>query len=238
MEICKNCPHKIPDVLKERMPGNECMEDEYYYCQLCGFIRSTGIAELLYEEEHKPKMETLKPDYIDDEALVTMWMLEDEGAFSDEGIMEGCHSGYFDSKCEVEDIIAEFEEMAFVGKCIRLARERMGITKEEFAKRLQLPVSIINNLEMGEYINYDIDREFKENIIVEHIYPVKIADNITEKKEVTEENWWKFAKDYEIKDEVMGYLCYVFNPLISKKYINRHNTYNNLTNENSDELPF
>ena len=81
--------------------------------------------------------------------------------------------------------------MAFVGNCIKLAREKAGLSREVLAESVKLPKSFLEDIESGEYINRNGE---------------KSADA-----------WWKDCGDGSIKEKVAEYLCCALNPNAAKK---------------------
>lgn len=201
-EICGDgCQNEMPDVLKERITNRVSPEDSGYYCALCEFIRKTGISEQLSEEMKKTNdAHSEITDY--EEGLDAIVELEDSGAFSDEGLMPGCHSYHSRYDSEIEGINKEFEEMEFEGKCIYLARKKTGIKKEELAKQLELPEELIDHIENGQYVKYG------GSIEISSITPVPVPCNDSFEKNETKEikKWWEKASDEEVKEKVMAYL--------------------------------
>ncbi|MEN2974065.1 MAG: helix-turn-helix domain-containing protein [Candidatus Caldarchaeales archaeon] len=70
--------------------------------------------------------------------------------------------------------VEEFEYVEDFGRLIREARERMGLTQEEFAKQLNEKVTIIKKIEAGEFnpsieLSKKIERLLKIKILVPSI---------------------------------------------------------------------
>ena len=207
--FCKECKKDTPESMKGFIDENACDEDELYYCFWCDFIQSTGIDEDIAKQLKKAAEKTKHIDYEEDgEAFVAMWDLEDGGAFSDEGIMPGCHSGYWDYEMEIREFAKEFEDMEFVGSLLKNAREKIQLSVEEMARRLKVPETFINDIESGQYINRHGDADFISDIPVAVSGPVSAVS--ADKHEVKRE-WWHGCSDSEIREKIANYLSYVIN---------------------------
>ena len=210
--FCKGCRTATPEAMKDFIADDAGDYDELFYCRWCDFIRTTGIDDILVSKD-----ETLSDEKYDDEeydeeddGADALWELEDAGAFSDEGIMPGCHSGNWDYESEIKDIMQEFADMAFIGQCIKLAREKAGLSIEALANRLEMPESFIEDIENGEYID-----RYGKGESSPFIMPIPVPTPI-ENSECDpikeEEAWWKSCNSDSIKDKVADYLCDLLDP--------------------------
>lgn len=214
MKLCKNCKSVTPESVKEFVADDVSMYDEPYYCYWCEFIRNTDIDDQLMMEEKKAALKE-KVNYNDeDDGSDAMWELEDSGAFSDEGIMPGCHSRDWELEYEAKSTMQEFRDMVFIGKCIRLAREKSGMEAKVLADRLKMPESFINEIENGVYINRDGDKPAEP--LPESVMPVHAAMPVKGDTKKEERAWWQGCSDDEIRKKAADYLCYVLNPPIIK----------------------
>ena len=97
--------------------------------------------------------------------------LENYGAFSDEGIMPGCHSKYDDYDIGVKP--QYYEWLQEVGYCITLLRGMYDMTLEKFAEDVNISEDIVERIENG--INED---EELMNVIKKYFYnKIKIESN-------------------------------------------------------------
>ena len=97
--------------------------------------------------------------------------LENYGAFSDEGIMPGCHSKYDDYDIGVKP--QYYEWLQEVGHCITLLRGMYDMTLEKFAEDVNISEDIVERIENG--INED---EELMNVIKKYFYnKIKIESN-------------------------------------------------------------
>lgn len=212
-KLCKGCIRNTPESMKSFIDEEVNHNDEIYYCFWCDFIQSTGIDESIM----KQKADAAKPANHNDHeeegsGSDAMWELEDAGAFSDEGIMPGCHSQDWEYEMEAREIAKEFKDMEFVGNLLKTAREKLQISSEELARRLKIPGSFIIDLESGQYINRHGD------INIDHIMPAAVpidCDNSYEKKKVKRE-WWQDCDDSAIREKIADYLSHAINPPVDK----------------------
>ena len=233
-KLCKGCGAVTPEAVKEFIDEDFCLEDEPHYCYWCNFIQETGIDNLLVEyQKEKAAKKVVKYSEVD-EALGALWDLEDAGAFADEGIMPGCHSNNWDYKFESESIAKEFEDMAFVGQCIKLAREKAGVSTEILADKLQIPEHFIHEIENGEYINFYSDKSSSLSLGVAMPVPVVTSAEHSNCIE-TQREWWQGCGDYVIKEKIAGYLCSVLCPNTAGK---RENNIWPKFPDSEDGLPF
>lgn len=98
-----------------------------------------------------------------EEGMAALEELEDYGAFSDEGIMPGCHSEYNDYDIGVKP--KYYEWLQEVGHCITLLRGMYDMTLEKFSEDVNISKDIIEQIENG--INED---EELMNIIKKYFY--------------------------------------------------------------------
>lgn len=106
-----------------------------------------------------------------EEGMAALYELEDYGAFSDEGIMPGCHSKYDDCDIAVEKNYAEWANE--VCRCITLLRGMYDMTLEKFSEDVNISKDIIEQIDNGR--NYD---EEPMDIIKEYFYnKIKIESN-------------------------------------------------------------
>lgn len=204
--LCKNCKGKIPESMKKFISSDFGDLDEVYYCNWCDFIRATEIDELVMENIRKKSVAQRK-DYDDyeDDGADAMWELEYAGAFSDEGIMPGCHSGNWDYEYETESIAKEFEDMEFVGNLLRIAREKIGMTKEEVANKLDIPESFVTDLEEGQYISRYGKSDNKAVMPVANPIVVPITVDVST-VECKEKEWWHNLSDDQIAYKLADFL--------------------------------
>lgn len=216
-KLCKGCSAVTPEAMKFFIADEFDAYDEVYYCQWCNFIQATGIDDLLVvKKEENSEAEDYEEDYEDD-GMDALWELEDAGAFSDEGIMPGCHSNdwYYDS--EVRGIMQEFKDMAFVGECIQLAREKAGLSVEALANELEIPESFIHDIEQGEYISrYGNSASMEPALPVSVVaVPVPVKESECTKEE-TERPWWQDCNDDRIKEKIADYISTGRKPIKSQ----------------------
>lgn len=231
-KLCKGC--NVPESMKSFIDDDIYYGDEVYYCFWCDFIKTTEIDELLVAQGNKTlsNKNDKKIDYDEEDGLDALWELEDSGAFSDEGIMPGCHSCDWEYEYEAREVMNEFRHMAFVGNFIKTAREKAGLSVELLAKQLSMPESILEDIEKGEYINRSGNKD-KGNLIMVPPTPVKECDlsKMSRKRE-----WWEDCSDYGIKEKVADFLCDVIKPEIKKM---REEKIRQIEAANGDEiLPF
>ena len=165
-----------------------------------------------------------------------MWELEDAGAFSDEGIMPGCHSRDWEYESEVKGIMQEFRDMAFVGQCIKLAREKAGVSAEVLARGLEIPESFIDDIENGEYISRYGEKSVDSSLL--SIIPIPVPEPVGDSERdqtKRERTWWQDCSDDSIKEKVADYLCNVFNLCTNKKC---DENVPSKVSEFDDEMPF
>lgn len=200
-KMCKSCTAKMPESMKEFIEDDFVMEDEPHYCNWCNFIRTTEIDELVMENIRKESAAKRKNnvDYEDDGADA-IWELEESGAFSDEGIMPGCHYRNWDYECEMVSIAKEFADMKFVGNLLRIAREKFGMTKENLASELDIPESFITDLEDGQYISRHGDVDIRS--ITPIAEPVVVNTSVVKE----EREWWQGVSDDAIVERIADYL--------------------------------
>lgn len=163
-KVCKGCSGVMSEAMKDIIPDGVWAVDEIFYCHWCDFIQTTGIDDLLVAKDKNIVSEEDEYEEYEDDGMDGLWELEDAGAFSDEGIMPGCHSGCWDYESEINDIEQEFKDMAFVGKCIKVAREKAGLSIEELANRMDMPESFITDIENGDYIKNCSDGIIRERV--------------------------------------------------------------------------
>lgn len=106
-----------------------------------------------------------------EEGMTALEELENYGAFSDEGIMPGCHSKYDDYDIGVKP--QYYEWLQEVGHCITLLRGMYDMTLEKFAEDVNISEDIVERIENG--INED---EELMNVIKKYFYnKIKIESN-------------------------------------------------------------
>lgn len=106
-----------------------------------------------------------------EEGMTALEELENYGAFSDEGIMPGCHSKYDDYDIGVKP--QYYEWLQEVGYCITLLRGMYDMTLEKFAEDVNISEDIVEQIENG--INED---EELMNVIKKYFYnKIKIESN-------------------------------------------------------------
>ena len=210
-KLCKGCSAITPEAMKDFIPDEVMWCDEHYYCEWCDFIQVTGIDKILVEYQKEKASKKVVRCQEEDDGLGALWDLEDAGAFADEGIMPGCHSNDWDYKYEFESIEREFADMAFVGQCIKLAREKVGVSMESLADKLQIPEHFIHNIENGEYINFYGDK--LSNLSLGSAIPVPVIPSAENSICIeTQKKWWQGCSDYTIKEKIADYLCSVLHP--------------------------
>ena len=142
-EVC-NCKTMRPKEIETIIPKGFSEEDEFYVCNWCRFIRKFGMVDALADIEKEISDETEVDDveYEEWENMQGLRDLEDWGAFSDEGIMPGCHSDYY---CEFDlEEYKEYERMRqFFGGVFKYARESVGLSTKKLAECMKLPEYII-----------------------------------------------------------------------------------------------
>lgn len=211
--LCKGCKKNTPESMKSFIDEDVSCEDEVYYCFWCNFIQSTGIDESIMKQKADSAKATRHGDYeVEDDGSYAMWELEDTGAFSDEGIMPGCHSRDWEYESEARGIAKEFADMEFVGMLLKTAREKIQLSTEELAKRVNLPESFIHDVELGQYIN----RYGNMSVMPE---PVPVLEKIYDEKKDEKREWWQDYSDSQISEKIADYLSYVINPPVYKKHI-------------------
>lgn len=214
--FCKECKKGTPESMKGFIDENAREEDEIYYCFWCDFIQSSGIDESIVSQQRDAAQAMKHNDYdMEDDGSDAMWELEEVGAFSDEGIMPGCHSRDWEYEMESREIAKEFEDMEFVGSLLKNAREKIQLSVEEMARRLKVPETFINDIESGQYINRHGDAYFISDIPVAASGPVSAVS--ADKHEVKRE-WWHGCSDLEITEKIADYLSYVIAPPVDKKH--------------------
>ncbi len=133
--------------------------------------------------------------------------LEDWGAFSDEGIMPGCHSNLTNSGYEIREQKEFLKRMKEIGLIIKATREKIGLSIAELAKAMDMPEYMEENIENGEVYfldKYDSNSNMEKIAVpitaVDHNMQLN-GDNCDEVKK-----WWKSCDDYELREEVWKYL--------------------------------
>lgn len=205
-KLCKECRVNTPEAMKGFISSDYCDLDEIYYCNWCEFIRAAEIDDLVMEYIRKKSAAKRKyTDNYENDGADAMWELEDAGAFSDEGIMLGCHSGNSDYEFEMESICKEFEDMAFVGNLLRIAREKVGMTKEEIANKLDIPESFVTDLEDGQYISRYGESDNKSIMPIVTPVVVTVANDASIMK-CEEKKWWKDLSDDQIANVIADFI--------------------------------
>jgi len=214
-KLCKGCKKITPEAMKSFIDEDVSYEDEIYYCFWCDFIRSTGIDESIMKQKADSAKTTRHSDYeVENDDFDAMWELEDIGAFSDEGIMPGCHSRDWEYERETRKIAKEIADRELVGMLLKTAREKIQLSTEELAKRVKLPESFIYDLELGQYINrYE---SINMNVMPK---PVSVLETIYDEKKDEKREWWQDYSDLQISEKIADYLSYVINPLVDGKHI-------------------
>ncbi len=185
--ICKQCSNKTTNedsIYIKYKPCERCgktnvevlpfiTDEEDMMCEWCRLALKAGIDDIkLFSEKEKQN------NMYDDELETLYWMedMEDWGAFSDEGIMPGCHSTLIDSSMEQYS-----KRIKEIGLLIKAVREKIGLSIAELAKAVDIPEYIEQNIENGEVYS--------------------LGSNCVETKK-----WWENCDDYEIREEVWKYL--------------------------------
>lgn len=185
--ICKQCSNKTTNediIYTKYKPCERCgktnvevlpfiTDEEDMMCEWCRLALKAGIDDIkLFSEKEKQN------NMYDDELETLYWMedMEDWGAFSDEGIMPGCHSTLIDSSMEQYS-----KRIKEIGLLIKAVREKIGLSIAELAKAVDIPEYIEQNIENGEVYS--------------------LGSNCVETKK-----WWENCDDYEIREEVWKYL--------------------------------
>lgn len=240
-KLCRDCKAVTPESMKYFICDEVSMEEENFYCNWCEFIRTTGIDSAVIESinhEREKRTDSLDIDEYEDDGYAAMRELEDSGAFSDEGIMPGCHSNDWEYESEMRAISQEFEDMAFVGKCIRMAREKVGLAIEDISIEFDLPESIIRNIEKGEYIDYNEAKSYEDNVIyvsVKSITPVAVSapvDNKVSGERYKAIPWWDNLGEWTMREKLADYLREIINPRKSKEQAKK------LVEINDNDVPF
>lgn len=201
---------KRPEVIGRIIPTAFGDEEECFICGWCQFVRDFGMEDNLEDIESKTIAKPMKNntydeyDAYEDEYLDNLYGLEDledYGAFSDEGIMPGCHSDYaFSEFGNLEEFCRNYQECEnmrkFFGGVIAFARESLGLSVECLAEETSLPKYIIENIEAGEA---DIKVEDMTSIT-----PVSLAcaSDVPKRKRL----WWEDKGETEIEEVVKNYL--------------------------------
>ena len=157
--FCKKCTNELPQLMDADLT-------EWYQLvnvteTVCGIKENVSrLPERVIEK--KPVLSDAEIEMIESEG--TLRELEDEGAFSDEGIMPGCHS-YF-SVYEDQGIVWHFKCLKEIGSCVSYLRDIYDFTTEDLAKKLCIPEYVIVNIENGEedYWNKHDDEEIRNFI--------------------------------------------------------------------------
>lgn len=207
--IC-NCQKFQPKQI-ERITPTDCTDEcETYICRWCKFIRDFGMTAYLENIEKEifkdfAKKSSNDKDMYSDDECITMEDLENWGAFSDEGIMEGCHSSFSIDAEMGENFSRDYEEYErmrrFFGKTTTLAREYLNLSVKELAEYLKIPEYIIENLEAGEEsIKY---RQQKSSGIV---HSIAVAVPVTTARKERDREWWEDKQDTEIEEKIQEFL--------------------------------
>lgn len=214
-KFCSGCNCSMPEGMKDFLKNRYYLDNKEYYCFWCKFIRKTGISDLIVEENRKRSYESRYNE--ENEDFGAMRDLEDFGAFSDEGIMPGCHSGSWMFESEIESMNQEFEDLQFAGQCIKCSREKIGLYAEELAIKLYMPKSFIENIENGEYIKrYTI--RFMPNPKID--WDISGFGKDDERKEVDKDKkWWENQSDNAIIEKVANYLSALFDKITSQRFL-------------------
>ncbi len=132
--------------------------------------------------------------------------LEDFGAFTDEGIMEGCYSDAFDELgADFFRNMTEYEIMhQFFGRMISFARMSLGLTEKEMADAMDMPQYIVTNLEAGKdnlACNYE---EYPDGYVLPMAYPAGPED--AQKMATVKIEWWQGKGNREIEEKILEFL--------------------------------
>ena len=200
----------IPEVIERIIPIAFGDEDEHYIYKWCDFVRDFGMEDSLEDIESKTVVKPVKRTTYDEykeaylENLYGLEDLEDYGAFSDEGIMPGCHSDYnYGEVGNVKEYLRDYQEYEnmrkFFGGVIAFAREYLDLSVECLAEETSLPKYIIENIEAGEE-----GIKSKGMTSIASIKPISLvcASDVPKRKRL----WWEDKCDTEIEDVVKNYL--------------------------------
>lgn len=200
-EVC-NCKTIRPKEIETIIPKGFSEEDEFYVCNWCRFIRKFGMVDALSDIEKEISGETEVDDveYEEWENMQGLRDLEDWGAFSDEGIMPGCHSDYY-CGFDLEEY-KEYERMRqFFGAVLKFARESVGLSTKKLAECMKLPEYIIENIENGE--EYIKDKA-RESVLT--VSPILVEIPVTSANSVIEKQWWEELYDSDIERKILDFL--------------------------------
>jgi hypothetical protein len=152
------------------------------------------------EKEISDETEVDDVEYEEWENMQGLRDLEDWGAFSDEGIMPGCHSDYY-CGFDLEEY-KEYERMRqFFGGVFKYARESVGLSTKKLAECMKLPEYIIENIENGE--EYIKDKA-KESVLT--VSPILVEIPVTSANSVIEKQWWEELYDSDIERKILDFL--------------------------------
>ena len=200
-EVC-NCKTMRPKEIETIIPQGFSEEGKFYVCNWCSFIRKFGMVDALADIEKGISDETEVDDveYEEWENVKGLRDLEDWGAFSDEGIMPGCHSDYY---CEFDlEEYKEYERMRqFFGGVFKYARESVGLSNKKLAEFLDIPEYILENLESGE-----ADITYNQTATVVSVCPIPVATQVASDNQVNKRKWWEDLPDEVIEENIQCFL--------------------------------
>ena len=159
--FCRKCVDSVPGLMDDEL------EEWYRLINAADDILDfshTDSAVLKSNMNDTTELSDIDMEYLEGEAA--LMELEDGGAFADEGIMPGCHSGWSGLDHELQSISRYFNELEEIGHIIGMLREAFKMTLEELAGKLCVPAYVIESIESGkeEYREKMEDSEVRELI--------------------------------------------------------------------------
>lgn len=142
--FCSKCVDSIPGLMDDEL------EEWYRLINAADDILDfshTDSAVFKSNMNNTTGLSDIDMEYQEGEAA--LMELEDGGAFADEGIMPGCHSGWSGLDYELQSISRYFNELEEIGHIIGMLREAFKMTLEELEGRLGIPANVIESIERG-----------------------------------------------------------------------------------------